>query len=1082
MGKIIVDGIFLEETDEKGRKHITVLDGVKTVESMRYLEDAAVVSVTFPEGVEEIKNSLFANCVNLESVTLPKSIRRVESGAFNNTKWLKNYPDEYVIIGKGILYKYKGKDENIVIPEGITEISSHFLHLLRGLKSVIFPKGLKKIGAYAFVGCKQLESVSFPESLEVIEELAFADCEKLRSVEIRSKLDVKVSAFRDTEWLNKIPDEFVTFDDRTLYKYNGKERVVVVPDTIKKIQDLAFQNTKLMEKVVIPEGITKIPVATFRGCHELKEVILPESIKVIEGSAFSACTALEKINLPKGLTKLGKYAFCSCPIVEIEIPDGVTEIEEGTFFECHKLRKVRLSSNLRKIGQRAFEKCSDLERIEIPCGVKKIENSSFACCHKLKEAIVPETVTVIETSAFTRCSSLIYISPLTGVKKIDYYAFSKCRNLKKIILSEKLEKLNPGCFENCRSLGEIEMPQGFSGFSATSFDGTAWLNNNFGDFVIMGSYFYKYKGKESKIVIPQNVKEVSPNVFSDCKNVTSVTVHGGVSSIKLQTFEDININEIRFEEEFIKSGGIKRLSSEIKRIFWFREKESLKYIYLENGRITDWKCSGYKESVIRGFAKLAAEGYKFSEDVYESNKQYIKRKRNDLSRIAVKDFYLLKFMTEEKLIPFDDIDSLLEEIDNPELKAMMLGYLSTAFTAEEREKNLMKRFTANPFTLKEINKKWRYEFLNENEAAVTEYKGREKVIYVPRKIGKRVVRIIGGKSVSLFRTTRDKNENASLVEEIVIPDTVTEISNGAFWGCNNLKRLTIPDSVIKIGRSVLEDTEWLEQQTGSFVMANSFYLFKYTGTDAEVVIPDGVKIIGESAFYEADNMTSLVIPDSVTDIDYGAFSHCRNLKKVRLPKNLKEISDGVFSCCEALISITIPDGVTKIGQNAFIGCFNLEEIIIPESVTEIESCAFNETAWISKFKDDFIIINSKILYEYRGNDRDIVIPDGITAISEGALPYGGLFDSVTIPEGVTSIPERAFSLFTFKPTDLFWENAEFGFNETSDSLPKVVTLPASVTQINEYAFSAGNNFLIRAPRNSYSIKFAKENDINFEEI
>ena len=106
-------------------------------------------------------------------------------------------------------------------------------------------------------------------------------------------------------------------------------------------------------------------------------------------------------------------------------------------------------------------------------------------------------------------------------------------------------------------------------------------------------------------------------------------------------------------------------------------------------------------------------------------------------------------------------------------------------------------------------------------------------------------------------------------------------------------------------------------------MANEFeiengILKKYHGSAADVVIPDGVTIVGEGAFFGCKSLTSVVIPDGVTTIGYAA-----------------------FNTCTSLTSVVIPDSVTIIKSCAFYGCKSLPSLIIPDCVTNIEAASFD---------------------------------------------------------------------------------------------------------------------------------------------
>jgi len=84
--------------------------------------------------------------------------------------------------------------------------------------------------------------------------------------------------------------------------------------------------------------------------------------------------------------------------------------------------------------------------------------------------------------------------------------------------------------------------------------------------------------------------------------------------------------------------------------------------------------------------------------------------------------------------------------------------------------------------------------------------------------------------------------------------------------------------------------------------------------------------IGNFAFGDCDNLTSIILPASVTAIGDSAFANCNNLTSIILPTGVTSIGDFAFSYCFSLTSITIPAGVTSIGDFAFSGCSDLTSV------------------------------------------------------------------------------------------------------------------------------------------------------------
>ena len=190
--------------------------------------------------------------------------------------------------------------------------------------------------------------------------------------------------------------------------------------------------------------------------------------------------------------------------------------------------------------------------------------------------------------------------------------------------------------------------------------------------------------------------------------------------------------------------------------------------------------------------------------------------------------------------------------------------------------------------------------------------------------------------------------------EITIPESVEEIGEGAFWHCGNLKQITIPKNVKKIGGKALTGIREVTLAEGqqNFVMDENGVLINqkekilvrvpqsFSGT---FEVPEGIKAVGNGAFYGCSSLTKVVIPDSVKTIGKDAFNKCRNLRAVVLPEGLKVIEYQSFAYCQNLAVIHFSDSVEEIKSKAFFGCINLTEIKLSKSLKVIGKDAFSSS-------------------------------------------------------------------------------------------------------------------------------------------
>ena len=262
---------------------------------------------------------------------------------------------------------------------------------------------------------------------------------------------------------------------------------------------------------------------------------------------------------------------------------------------------------------------------------------------------------------------------------------------------------------------------------------------------------------------------------------------------------------------------------------------------------------------------------------------------------------------------------------------------------------------------------------------------------------------------------KDKSEIVSFRnqknESYIIPDSVTDIGDGAFGGCSSLPNIVIPNSVTSIGDYAFEYCRSLS----NIVIPDSVtdigkLAFSDCRSLSNIVIPNSVTSIGDYAFSDCRSLSNIVIPDSVTDIGDGAFLGCSSLPNIVIPNNVTSIGDYAFSDCSSLSNIVIPDSVTDIGDYAFRGCRSLPNIVIPNSVTSIGDYAFSDCRSLSNIViPDSVTDIGKWAFSDCRSLPNIVIPNSVTSIGDYAFSDCRSLSNIVIPDSVTAIGYGAFS-------------------------------------------------------------------------
>ena len=308
-------------------------------------------------------------------------------------------------------------------------------------------------------------------------------------------------------------------------------------------------------------------------------------------------------------------------------------------------------------------------------------------------------------------------------------------------------------------------------------------------------------------------------------------------------------------------------------------------------------------------------------------------------------------------------------------------------------------------------------------------------------------------------------------EKLTIPNMlngkkVTSIDDRAFYRCDSLISIIIPDSVAKISANPFAYCSTLKS---IFVSSEHPYFFAIDGVlfrkaDSCLIsypkgreyttynIPQGITAIGNSAFFCCDSLISVAIPDSVISIGDSAFSCCKSLTSITIPDSVTSIGDSAFSDCDSLTSITIPDFVTQIGVNPFVFCSSLKSIFVSP-----------DHPYFAVIDDVLFRKADKTLISYPEGKASstYTIPQGIISIGNGAFFDNSSLKSITIPDSVTSIGDWAFSSCDSLTSITIPDSVTsigVGAFESCYSLTSI-TIPDSVTSIGDNAFSSCDSLI-----------------------
>ena len=1003
-----------------------------------------------------------------------------------------NYAKEKFVCSFGVVEEYIGNDEIVVVPP------------------TIHGTPVSKIKAYTFENCDNLKSLTLPF--------------------------VGISENHSSYYLRvfgAIFGHFTTKDYRETFGTNQYWQPAVgggiyyryyIPDSIEEvtltsctsIPEGAFKNCKNLKSVTIPKDVERIYESAFAGCTNLEtlyfnaadctyvdenigvygssngvHIIFGDDVQRIPRDIVSPYT--NKITLGQNIKEISAYVFDDTQYYKNEsnwengmlyIDNWLIDVKEDYSGE-YKIKEGTIG-----IANNAFSNCKSVSSISIPDSVIYIGEGAFCDCTNLSCVIIPNNVTTIPSNAFDGCTNLNYVIIPQSITNISDSAFNNCYKIEWVAYTGNEEQWNA-----------ITIDSGNTVLENTTIHNNAYFYNEDADIYLMISdgILLKYWGEKKDLVVPQNIHTIKDKAFSKNNNFDSVFIPKTVSTIGENTFSECsNLKEAVFENGITKTGigtfvGCSNLQkvmlpdtlidienkcfSGCVGIVAVDIPESINTIgdyAFENCRNLNNITIPYN---VKSIGNNAFNGCIALKNLtYNAKKCEIYYKEYVNSGKWQRDYSFKNCGHNEGfcVIIGESVQGIPSYFLTDNTKVSEIVFNNGAETIDNYA-------FSGCYNLTDIEIPTSVTAIGDNAfykcTGLTNINIPDSITTIGAYAFYNCTGLSNVKTPNSVTIIGDSAFYKCIgLTSIEISDGVTTLGDDVFSYCTNLKSIVIPNTVIENGRRMLYGCDNLEEVTLPFVGSKQgsgeslTYIFgeipsalsKLTITNetkiperafynyvdlTEIKLNDDIISIGEDAFYNCgysnveenwedeflyignylidvkSTVASCNVKDGTTVMADRLFENCTDLLRVVLPDSMINIPQYAFCGCNNLLKLTLTNNISFIGDFAFKGCSNLTKINIPSKVTQIGDSAFkgcsnlqgvyitNMESWC-KIEFD-IALSNPLYYAHKLYLNDILI------------------ETVTIPKSITEINEYAF----------------YGCSNL-----KSVFIPYGITHINKNAF------------------------------
>ncbi|SFB29846.1 Leucine rich repeat-containing protein [Acetitomaculum ruminis DSM 5522] len=935
-------------------KSITIKEGTKVIAPYAACDDIYLESITIPDSVEEIEGYAFSGDNSLKEVIFTKdsNLKKLGYGVFGyqivNDYERSGFTEDFAASGEVYRYDKDGNPikcgapiEKITLPAKALSYDSG-VGLFNGcttLKNIEFypckDDTALRIGYQFFGYCHELTSITIPDNVDKIEGFAFLGTTSLKTIDISEKSHIKKIGYGAFGYGSSGECTIVSSQNRLGC---GVTTINIPGEVFRNTPVGMFNGSKYLTNINIldvednsdeqKEQYGFLAFRTFKDCKALNNVTIPAFIEKIENEAFYGASALTDLTIADG-SKLNSFGYGTFGYGDY----GEIENGSGVPLSSIKIPIAALRTSYYDNNTGLFNGCKTLNSVTFANEGYKYQSGDniiisyqmFKDCSSLKSIDLPNEVRKISTRAFSGCTSLstFTIHEDSMLERIEHEAFGWKKAGIKTFLGIDSIRFESGLIDDASGFGVSNISKEGAPITEIYIPAATILENSesytsYGCFGLFcgNSSLKKVTFGDSTKVKDQNITKyvnISGQMFAGCTSLTTIEGLNNVDGILAGAFagdkalKTVDLNNVK---------RIDYLSFAMTGLEEITLPESINYV---------------------GFAALAS-----CTDLKTINIDTVNVGRNSYyDQPALKDICAL---SATNISPSFDFGTN-KDYESTEAYAKAFPLLTKVENVNISAKEKEGRYIT---------------ILETYSQAIGDYYG--FLQQIPSL--KRVNIGQGATVIPAHSFAFDYN-----LEEVNIPDSVTEIGNRAFIADTkldlNLARLK---NLKRVGSGAF----LLVETDGSTQARNDYSVNDLKGGFTNIILPEGVKLIGDGAFFGQRNVQKIYIPSSVENIGHGAFIYNNALKELVVDADLDfsvENFNGYFfnefssslenvkisgKCNAGMVPLLYGlkasqvdlsgfEGVTQFPENSFNDMVNLKSIILPSTLSIIKQGSFDGT-------------------------------------------------------------------------------------------------------------------------------------------